>query len=144
MSRFRVRQRQRIADKWEDFVASDPHGNFEIRNVLFADGSEGRGLFTRKKFIVQDFLLVYWGERVENADFDNVYVMELIVGPKRILIDATDETRSSLARFINDVDWNTKANCRSSLKTRDTDIHVVFYATKDIEPGLTLFLSVTL
>ena len=98
-----TRSAARKTESWKDFLYSDPEG-FIVQTVKFANGTTGRGLFVKKQFEAQEFLLSYWGPRraTQVANFD--YVMEVQEGKDTVFINTSDETNSGLARFINDKD----------------------------------------
>ena len=114
-----TRSAARKTESWKDFLYSDPEG-FIVQTVKFANGTTGRGLFVKKQFEAQEFLLSYWGPRraTQVANFD--YVMEVQEGKDTVFIDTSDETNSGLARFINDKDKSVAANCRMK-KVHDDD-----------------------
>ena len=122
-------------ESWKDFLYSNP-GGFIVQTVKFANGTTGRGLFVKKQFEAQEFLLSYWGPRraTQVANFD--YVMEVQEGKDTVFIDTSDETNSGLARFINDKDKSVAANCRMK-KFHDDEgrPHCIFLATRVILPG---------
>ena len=106
-----TRSAARKTESWKDFLYSDPEG-FIVQTVKFANGTTGRGLFVKKQFETQEFLMSYWGPRraTQVANFD--YVIEVQDGKDTVFIDNFDETNSDLARFINDKDKSVAANCR--------------------------------
>ena len=121
-----TRSAARKTESWKDFLYSDPEG-FIVQTVKFANGTTGRGLFVKKQFEAQEFLLSYWGPRraTQVANFD--YVMEVQEGKDTVFIDTSDE---------DDKDKSVAANCRMK-KVHDDEgrPHCIFLATRVILPG---------
>ena len=53
-----TRSTARKNESWKDLLYSDPEG-FIVQTVKFANGTTGRGLFVKKQFEAQEFLLSY-------------------------------------------------------------------------------------
>ena len=101
-------------DEWRD---SDKIEDFEVR---FVNETKGKGLFSRRKFEKNDFLLFYRGEKISSKRYDelirngkNEYVFANLT--HKLYIDATEET-SGLARFINDC-GDDKPNAKARVHT---------------------------
>ena len=101
-------------DEWRD---SDKIEDFEVR---FVNETKGKGLFSRRKFEKNDFLLFYRGEKISSKRYDelirngkNEYVFANLT--HKLYIDATEET-SGLARFINDC-GDDKPNAKAKVHT---------------------------
>ena len=88
-----TRRTARTVEPWKSFLYSDPDG-FSVKEVKFANGTSGRGLFAEKKFETHDFLLTYWGPRKRSAVSNLDYVMEVQDGKGVVFIDTYDERNS--------------------------------------------------
>ena len=124
----------RKTESWKDFLYSDPEG-FIVQTVNFANGTTGRGLYLKKQFETQEFLLRYWGPRraTQVANFD--YVMGVQEGKDTVFVDTSVETNSGFAMFINDKDKSVAAKCRMK-KVHDDEGRplCIFLATRVILP----------
>jgi hypothetical protein len=95
----------------EDFVDNDPIDVFEIKPVPKA----GMGLFARKSFATGDFLLNYRGIfRDDSSNEASEYTFGFVYQGINKCVDAS-APNSGLARYINDVDWEKKPNCKCKL-----------------------------
>ena len=131
----------RETESWKDFLYSDPEG-FIVQTVKFANGTTGRGLFVKKQFEAQEFLLSYWGQRRATQVANFSYVMEVQEEKDTVFIDTSDETNSGLARFINDKDKSVAANFRMERVHDDEGRPLcIFLATRVILPDQFNFSS---
>ena len=130
-----TRSAARKTDSWKDFPYSDLEG-FIVQTVKFANGTTGRGLFVKKQFEAQEFLLSYCGQRRATQVANLNCVMEVQEGKETLFIDSSDETNSVLERFINDKDKSDAANCRMKKVHDDKGRpHCIFLTTRGILSG---------
>ena len=94
----------------------------------------GKGLFTSRNFGTREFIINYRGDIIQGEANDSVYIFDS-GAPDHVLIDATSRL-DCLARFINDCDWQFKANCRPvKVNLGNKKFSIAFFTTQKILKG---------
>jgi hypothetical protein len=108
------------------------------------------GLFACARFSKGDYLCEYIGERISMAELDARYGDEVapyaVTLPDGTVIDAADETKSSIARYANDCMASTavytgKYNLRNNADFVPVGGRLFLQATDTIEAGQEVFVS---
>ena len=118
----------------ETFAYSDPDHSFEVKPA----GFKGNGLFAKKKFKEGEYILTYWGERLEKKTYKLLekaeYGLEYVFNyQNKEFINAANPDESGIARFANDeVNFPTMKPFSYIYQSKS---HVGFRAVRDIEIG---------
>lgn len=123
----------------EDTILSGKEEGFEVKE--FPD--KGRGIVTTRTFRRGEFVLEYYGELIDfeeakrregiYTDKENIgcYMYYFKYKNKQYCIDATQET-DRLGRLVN---HSKKGNLRTRTFLIEDSPHLIFFASRDIQPG---------
>ena len=129
-----------------DYLEEDPAG-FEIKQV---NAHVGLGLFAEKPIPCGHFIVNYRGKTIDYTTLQDLderkqtYVFYYKHEGKNFAIDASDPD-SGIARYINDVDFYTNANCRPKRRLLANEkggftVLIAFFAVADIKAGKLFFV----
>lgn len=117
----------------KEFLDNDPSHLY--KKLVASVG--GYGVFTQSVITKGSFVINYLGvhtNQLAGID-DDTYVYIYTYKGEKLCIDARKEN-CGLGRFINDIDWLTKSNCKAEIVELETGGSTIsFVATRDIEEG---------
>eukprot|EP00105_Crassostrea_gigas_P040227 XP_019924375.1 PREDICTED: N-lysine methyltransferase KMT5A-like isoform X2 [Crassostrea gigas] len=97
---------------------------------------EGRGVFTKKEFGQNEFLLPYEGELLEKEpDVDDTYIFEFTFKGKPYWVDASKED-GSFGRLLNDD--HIHPNCRPKVMEIDEKPVICFFSLRPLSSNTEL------
>ena len=118
----------------ETYAYSDLQNLFVVKPAK----GKGNGLFATKTFKEGDYMLTYWGKRIDNKTYQILEKAEYGLGyvfnyESKVFINAENPDESGIARFAND---EVEApNMRSFSYIFQSKSHIGFKAIRDIEVG---------
>nr|XP_034339442.1 N-lysine methyltransferase KMT5A-like isoform X2 [Crassostrea gigas] len=113
---------QRIIDRDAFYIKETPN--------------KGRGVFTKKEFGQNEFLLPYEGELLEKEpDVDDTYIFEFTFKGKPFWVDASKED-GSFGRLLNDDHINP--NCRPKVMEIDEKPAICFFSLRPLSSNTEL------
>ncbi|XP_060599235.1 histone-lysine N-methyltransferase set-1-like [Ruditapes philippinarum] len=130
-------RRKRIKDE-EWIQKNNEKMEQEKFEIAFINEDIGKGVFAKAPVEKGELVMEYRGllSPADNDAPDATYVYFFQHQEKEYCIDATDN--ESIARYVNDIDYKTKPNCKVKKVIVNGIPRLVIFAIRDIAKGVEL------